>query len=93
MKLGKITLILSLLGILVLTFLAQSQKTQTGTIESIQFFNNKITINLENFEPELILFDTDFINLKKGDKIEFQGKPDIYKNKKQIIINKILIKN
>lgn len=93
MKTNKITFVLSLLGILTLILLTQFQETQVGTIESIRFSNNKITIKLENFKPELILFDTSFIKLEKGNKIEFQGKEEIYKNQKQIVINKILIKN
>ena len=90
MKLQKITFILSLLGILLLILLSQTTKqTQTATIESIQSSSNKIIIQIENTETELILFDTPFINLKKGDTIEFQGRQDIYKNKTQIIIDKI----
>jgi len=92
MKISKITFTLSLLGILVLIVLTQFPETRTGTIESVQFSNNKITIQIENFEPKLILFDTSFINLKKGDEIRFQGKHDIYKKQEQIIVSKILIK-
>ncbi|MCK4649730.1 hypothetical protein KAT36_00720 [Candidatus Pacearchaeota archaeon] len=89
MNLQKLTLILTLLGILTLIFLSQTKPTQTGTIQSINPSNNKITIQLENIKTELILFDTSFISLKKGDTIKFQGKPDTYKNKKQIIISKL----
>ena len=89
MKLHKLTLILTLFGILTLIFLAQSKPIQTGTIKIITSSTNKITITLENFEPELIIFDTPLLNLKKGDQIKFKGKPDIYKNQKQLIIEKI----
>lgn len=88
----KIFFILSLVGILFLIFLTQATKQiQTGTIKSIQTSNNKITINLENNSTELIIFNTPFINLKKGNAIEFQGKRNIYKNKEQIIIDKMFI--
>jgi len=90
MKLEKIIFILSLIGILLIIFLAQNVKqTQTGEITSIKYSENKITIELENFEEKLILFDTSSLNLKKGDKISFQGKSDLYQNEKQIIVDEI----
>jgi len=89
MKLTELTLILTLIGILTLTFLAGSKPTQTGIIESIQLSKFRTTIQLEGHETELIIFDNSNLNLKKGDQIKFQGKPDIYKTQKQIIISKI----
>ena len=90
MKAQKITFILSLLGILLLIFLTQTTKqTQIATIKSIQSSNNRITIQIENNSVELIIFDAPFTNLKKGDIIEFQGHQNIYKNKTQIIIDKL----
>jgi len=89
MKLEKIFFIVSLLGILLLIFLAQTIKNKTGTIESITYSENKITIQLENQEETLIIFDAQPLNLKKGDKILFQGKREIYKGQNQIIIDKI----
>jgi len=91
MKFAKLTLVLTLLGILALTLLAQTKPTQTATIKSIQSSQFRTTIQLENHTTELIIFDN--LNLKPGDKIKFQGKPDIYKNKKQIIISKISLIN
>ena len=92
MRLHKITFILSLLGILLLILLTQTTKqTQIATIESIQSSSNKIIIQIENNSAELIIFDTPFTNLKKGDIIEFQGRKDIYKNKTQIIIDKLYL--
>jgi len=91
MNFQKIFFILSILGTLILIFLSQiTTPTYTGTIESIQSSNNKIIIEIENSSTELILFDTTYINLSKNDKIEFQGRQDIYKDKKQIIVDKIL---
>ena len=92
MKLEKILFFLSIIGILILTFISQTTATKyIGTIESIYSSNNKITIQIENSSTELILFETNSINLKKGDIIKFQGKRDIYKNKEQIIANKITL--
>jgi len=93
MKSQKIFFILSILGILFLIVLSQtSNQFQTGIIKSVKYSNNKITIYLENKPTELVLFDTNFLGLKKGDIIEFQGKEDIYRGKTQIIIDKILKK-
>ena len=90
----KILFILSIIGILFLIFLVQTTKqTQADTIKSIQYSNNKITIQLENNSAELIIFDTLSLGLKKGDRIEFQGKQDIYKGKEQIIVDKIFLLN
>jgi DNA/RNA endonuclease YhcR with UshA esterase domain len=90
MKLEKIFFTLSIIGILILIFLSQTTiPTYTGTIESIQSSNNKIIIQLENHTTELILFDTSYVNLSEGDKIEFQGRHDTYKNQEQIIIHRL----
>ena len=90
MKTEKILFILSILGILFLIFLSQtSTKTYEGKIESIQNSNHKIIIKIENSSTELILFEKRFIDLKKGDIIKFQGKADTYKDKKQIIVDRI----
>ena len=91
MDFQKTIFLISLFGILLLIFLTQTTKqTQIGTIKSIQYSNNKITIQLENNSVELILFDTTNINLSKGDTIKFQGKRETYKNKEQIIADKII---
>ncbi|MFH0808447.1 MAG: hypothetical protein V1888_02420 [archaeon] len=89
MKLSHLTLILTLIGILTLTILAQTPKTQTATIKSITQSNFKTTIQLQNHTTELIIFDIPNLNLTKGDQIKFNGKPDTYKNQKQIIVSKI----
>lgn len=90
MKSEKLLLFLSIIGILIIILLSQIiTPTYTGKITSIQSSNNKITIEIENSLTELILFETTFINLTKGKTIEFQGRKDTYKNKPQIIIDKI----
>lgn len=89
MKLQKLTLILTLLGIVTLIFLAQSKPIGTATISKIQTSQYKTTIQLQNHDVELIIFDNLNLKLTKGDKINFQGKPSTYKNQEQIIISKI----
>ncbi|MBT6689994.1 hypothetical protein HN903_04525 [archaeon] len=89
MKLSKLTLILTLIGILILTLLAQSKPIYQATVQSIQTSSYKTTIQLQNQTTELIIFDTPNLNLTKNDQIKFQGKPDTYRNQKQIIIERI----
>ena len=89
MKTANIFLILTLIGILTLTLISQNTPTKTATIKSITQSNYKTTIKLENESTELIIFDKPNLNLNPGDKIKFKGKPDTYKNQKQIIISKI----
>ena len=90
MKFQKTIFLISLLSTLSLIFLTQTTKQiQSGTIESIQFSDDKITIQLKNQTTELTLFEATNINISKGDKIKFQGKLDTYKNKQQIIVYKI----
>ena len=94
MKFQKIIFIISIIIILLLLLLAQNTKqTQTGIIKSIKFSSNKITIQLENLEENLILFNANNLDLKKGDQISFQGKHNLYKNEKQITIDKIFIQH
>ena len=95
MNLQKLMLLTSILGISILILTTPAiNKYQTATIKSIQSSNNKITIQTQNNETELILFDTTSTNLTKNEKIKFQGRRDLYKNKKQVIIDKLYkIKN
>ena len=90
MKFKKIIFILSLIGIILIIFLAQNtNQTYTGKINSIEYSKNIIVISLENFNEKLILFDAPQINLKNGDLINFEGREEIYKNEEQIIVDKI----
>jgi|TARA_B100001971_G_scaffold164893_1_gene155443 DNA/RNA endonuclease YhcR with UshA esterase domain len=90
MKIKNILLLLSLFFILILIFLSQTATNkETGKISEIEYSDNKITIILEDKAEKLIIFDNKFLDLKKGNKISFEGKKDLYKNKKQIIIEKI----
>ncbi len=89
MKTIKLTLILTFIGIITLILLAQNKPIQAGTIDSVSQSKFKTTIHLQNYTEKLIIFDTPTLNLKKGDKIKFQGSPDIYKNESQIILDKI----
>ena len=93
MKLKEFFLFFSILGILLLILLAQIVPIKTGIIKSISYSNNKIEIRLEKQNETLIIFDSQKLNLKTGDKISFQGTPEVYKGDKQIIIRKIWKEN
>ena len=92
MKLSKILFITSLFLILSLTFLVEAtEKEIEGTISSIDYSNNKIIIYLEE-GTQLVIFDDKILHLKKGDKILFIGKKEVYRRTEQIIVDKIILK-
>lgn len=89
----KMLFIISLLGILILIILAQNaKKIESGIVKSITQSNKKITIKLENRTEELIIFDAFLPKIKKGNIIKFQGKKELYKNREQIVVDKLFIK-
>ena len=89
---AKVVFVLSLLGIFILIILTHTtQELRVGIIKSVQPTEKITTIQLENETRKLILFDTPFFNLKTGTLIKFQGKESIYKNQKQIIVDKLFI--
>jgi hypothetical protein len=88
----KIIFVLCLVGILFLIFLGQTVKqSQVGVVESVQYFNNKIIIELENSLVELVIFDVNFLGIEKGDRIKFQGRFGIYDDREQIIVDKLYL--
>jgi DNA/RNA endonuclease YhcR with UshA esterase domain len=89
MKIGKFFFIISLIGISTLLLIASFPKTKFATVKSISYSENKIEIITEEFNETLIIFNTKYLELKNGDKIIFLGKHSEYKNKKQIIVDKI----
>jgi len=90
MKTEKI-LFLTTLFLILLTqiYTNNNQTSETGTIKSITYSNNKITIILNNNPIPFIAFTNNIINLKENEQIKIIGKYSIYQNKKQIIIGKI----
>tara|TARA_Y100000310_G_C20614044_1_gene779611 strand:- start:1083 stop:1367 length:285 start_codon:yes stop_codon:yes gene_type:complete len=90
MNLKKILFISSILGILSLTLISQiTQKEIEGIVEKITYSEKRTVITLENSSENLIIFENKILNLKKGDKIFYKGKKEIYQNKSQILINSI----
>ena len=62
--------------------------TLQGKIEKINFYPSSSLIFLENSKLEIIVF-TNYLELKKGDQIEIQGRKEVYKNKTQLIADRI----
>jgi len=89
MKFAKITLILTLIGILLLIIITQNPQTITGKIKTIKYNNELTELTLNNTNTSIIIFTNDFIDLKKDDKVLLEGKESIYKNQKQFTVNKI----
>ena len=89
MKFYKLTLLISLLGIITLMFFAQSKQYESATIKDVKISNSKVIITLIENNVELIIFKVIELNLTKGDKISYKGKPGTYKGKKQILIEKL----
>ncbi|MGC9309759.1 MAG: hypothetical protein ACP5D2_03650 [Candidatus Nanoarchaeia archaeon] len=89
MKKTKLFLLLSLTFILLLLSISNHQ-TITGTITSIKYQQSRITITLNNSNLTYIIFTNQILNLKQGQTITIKGYEEEYKNKKQIIVNKII---
>jgi hypothetical protein len=87
----KLFFILTIVGILILLILTTiSKPIIKGKIKSIQHGNNKIIIYLENHNQEIIIFTNEILNLQPNQYITIYGKQEIYKNKTQIIADKII---
>jgi len=94
MKIKNGLFLLSLSSILLLIFLSQTSLINgSGKISDIRYSNGKITISLEDKIEELIIFESNFLelDLSIGDKISYEGTRDTYKGKEQIIVGKIYL--
>jgi len=83
-------LIITLLSILILIIITQTQPYQTGTIQDIQVSKSITKITLENQYEKLVIFSNKPMNLTPKDKIKFLGNTQVYNNKKEIIVNEII---
>lgn len=95
MKKTKILFLLSIIGILFLLILMKTTEKPitTGKIEKINPQKNKISIFLKNNPPEIVLFTDKVVELKQEQEIEIYGRQEKYKNKLQIIADKIVLRN
>ena len=93
-RLTQLFLFLTILGILLLTILTQNQNPITeGIIKSVEVSEKQTKIDLIGESRMLILFENLPKNLSKGQKVLIYGREETYRNKKQIIVDKIEILN
>ncbi len=86
----QILLIISFTLILFLIVITQNIKNfSEGEISNITIGAIRTIINLKNSELDFVSFDG-IENLENCRKVRVFGKEEIYKNKKQIIIDKII---
>jgi hypothetical protein len=77
-----------LIGLFVLIVLVQNQKPlATGEIQSLTYNNDITLIKIKNLSEEIIVFD--FLYLENNASVQVYGKREFYKNKTQIIADKI----
>lgn len=86
----KLSLIISILGILIIIFLANNQTLEYAVIEEISTNEDFTKIKIQEQNQTLIIFE-DIHNIKPGDEIKFYGKKEAYKGQEQIIIQKIIL--
>lgn len=85
----ELLLIISILLIFITIFLSINLKqTYEGKILKIDETEKRTVILLENYEQGFILFDK--INLENCSFVKMEGKTEIYKSKKQVLVDKII---
>ena len=107
--LSKLSLIISLLGILLLLFISENINLEISKIDSITRNNleqnvkiNADVINVnkkddllflkvkdETSEIDVVIFESNNLEINKGDKIEVQGKITLYKDNLEIIAKNV----
>jgi DNA/RNA endonuclease YhcR with UshA esterase domain len=92
-KLTQLFLFLTILGILLLTIITQNQGPITeGIITSLEISEKQTKIKLSDEPRELILFGNPSENLATGQKVIVYGREETYRNKQQILVDKIEVK-
>lgn len=90
MKFGKVVFITGLVGILIVSLICfYGSAPLSGEVESVEFFENSIVINLLGQEDKLVIFGGGILDIKRGEKVLFWGKEEIYKGEKQIIVERL----
>jgi len=90
MRTERILFFLAILGIFILLISINFTKDpQVGKINTIQQSEKRTMITLDDHETPLIIFTEKYLDLEKGDAIQFEGKEETYRNQKQIIVDKI----
>lgn len=84
----KTFLIITIFSIFILVVISSyTEQTYSGKIKTIEAKNTKTTIILKDYNETFVSFDK--ISVEECNEVEISGKEDTYKNKKQIIIDKI----
>jgi cell division protein FtsL len=83
--------LLTILLIFVTIIITENNKDQImGEVQKITYSTNKITLEIEDYDEEVVLFTKKILDIKKSDKLKIYGKKNTYKNKEQIIAHKII---
>ncbi len=85
----KLVFILSIISIILLSLLSNHTEI-VGKIKNINYYPERIDIYLEDLNEPIIIFTNKILNLSKEDIIRVEGTRETYKNKEQIIANKII---
>lgn len=89
----QILLLTSFILIFTLIILTQNYRTSyEGKISNIETSSSRTIINLEDIEMDFIAFEK-IPNLANCTQLKIFGKEETYKNKKQVMINKITCLN
>jgi len=88
---SKVLFQISILLLLINIILLESSKEPIlGTVQSIRYSNNKITLTLQENEDVFIIFTEDFLDINKDDKVKIYGTKNIYRKQEQIIVSKLI---
>jgi len=96
MKPERIFLIISIIGIFILLILSNFEKPiLTGEISNIKITKNSISLNLVNFQENILIINKTKLpeKIKKGDLIEVYGDKQISLNETTIFTDKIICVN
>lgn len=86
----KISLIITILGILLILFIANTLPTKEGIVKKISKNQDYTTITLSTQNETLVIFK-EIQGITPGDKIKFYGEEQYYNGQKQIVAKKIIL--
>ncbi len=85
-------LLISILSLIFIVSLLSinSNSSYKGQIRKITYNKNIIYISLKNHDTEFILFTNELLNITQNDVVTIFGTEEIYKNQRQIVVNKMI---
>jgi hypothetical protein len=92
-QIKKLLFIISIFLIFILILLSTSINPlqYSGIIEKTNYNQDSISFYLKNLSIQFIIFTNKFIMLKENQQIKIQGKLEVYKNKTQVLVDKIAL--